>query len=122
MSNQDQDWLDGRLGAQKYISDDGFTGRVVDQLPASRPRPVRTLRSYILFVSTCFAACVGLSLLIMEIGPLAETFHRALSRDSFAESLNHLAAVVQQPGVLRGGAIGIVLLGVAAIPFLRRWV
>ena len=46
-----EDWLDARLREEgRYIDDDGFTARVVQQLPPSRS--ARSLRAVILLVVT----------------------------------------------------------------------
>ena len=52
-----EDWLDRRLRDQApYIDDAGFTARVVQKLPASRPRA--SLRTTILICVTLLASVV----------------------------------------------------------------
>jgi len=118
MNMQNQDWLDERIAVQNYIPDDGFTARVVSRLPQARADAVAILRSRILFLSAFLAFC----LLLVQIIPLAQGLQHLASRYSPADFIGQLAALVQQPAVLYGGAGCVILLGFASIPFLRRWV
>jgi hypothetical protein len=52
------DWLDARLREESpYIDDDGFTARVVQQLPARRQS--RSLRTAILLCATVVASVIA---------------------------------------------------------------
>jgi hypothetical protein len=94
---------------------------VVVGLPASRPAAVGTLRRRILSVSAFLAGAMALVLTILEWGDLNRGFHAVTARTVSVEAVNHVAAVLQQPGLIYGGAGAILLLGFVAIPFLRRW-
>ena len=50
-----EDWLDARLREETpYINDDGFTARLIQKLPAQRPR--RSLRGAILLCAAIVAS------------------------------------------------------------------
>jgi hypothetical protein len=54
----EQDWLDRKLQeAAPYIEDDGFTARVLQQLPVSQAR-FQFLRPLILIVASAFASAL----------------------------------------------------------------
>ncbi len=54
----EHDWLDKKLQeAAPYIEDDGFTARVLQQLPRSQPR-LQFLRPFILIVASAFASAL----------------------------------------------------------------
>lgn len=54
----ESDWLDARLRDEAvYIDDDGFTARVMQQLPASRQ--LRSRRDFILLAVTLIACLVA---------------------------------------------------------------
>jgi hypothetical protein len=54
----EQDWLDKKLQeAVPYIEDDGFTARVLQQLPASEVR-FQFLRPFILVAASAFASAL----------------------------------------------------------------
>ena len=54
----EQDWLDKKLqDAAPYIEDDGFTARVLQQLPVAQVR-WQFLRPFILIVSSAFASAL----------------------------------------------------------------
>jgi hypothetical protein len=53
-----EDWLDARLRDEMpYIDDDGFTARLVQKLPAARPR--RSLRGAILLCAAIIASLLA---------------------------------------------------------------
>jgi hypothetical protein len=55
--DRQEDWLDARLRDEAvYIDDAGFTARVVQKLPAPRPR--RSFRALILFGVTILASMI----------------------------------------------------------------
>jgi hypothetical protein len=55
--NLQEDWLDARLRDQApYIDDGGFTARVVQRLPRSRPR--RSFRAFIILCLTILGSVV----------------------------------------------------------------
>ena len=107
---------------KNYIPDDGFTARVVEQLPESRLNEVGRLRKGILVLSGVFAAGLATGLLAMQIGPFRQSVDIVFSRSAMIAAMNHLALVLEQPAVVYGVSGGLVILGFAAIPFLRRWV
>ena len=117
MQNEDRDWLDDRIAVGNYIPDDGFTARVVSRLPKVRSSAAEALRWRILFISALLAG----GLLVAQMISLAHGVTYLISRDSLAGVLGQLALFLEQPRVLYGGAAGIVILGFASIPFLRRW-
>lgn len=117
MQNDERDWLDERLAAQDYLPDDGFTGRVVGLLPKMRARAAELLRWRILFISALLSTC----LLAVQIMPLARGINQMFLQYSPMETVGQLSRLLQQPDVIFGGAAGIVILGFASIPLLRRW-
>ncbi len=67
-----EDWLDARLRDEApYIDDDGFTARVMQQLPAARQR--RSVRTAILVAATV-VACVLAFILSGEFLATTATF------------------------------------------------
>ena len=55
---QREDWLDRRLREEApYIDDDGFTGRVIKQLP--RRHPLRTQRAIIILTATIVSVVIA---------------------------------------------------------------
>ena len=67
-----EDWLDARLRDEApYIDDDGFTARVMQQLPVARQR--RSMRSAILVGATVLA-CVCAFILSGEFLATTATF------------------------------------------------
>jgi hypothetical protein len=117
MRDQDQDWLDDHLAADNYIADDGFTARVITQLPKALPNRAASLRGRILFISAVFSLGLALLLIVPLAGTVGSSFNQ-LSRDI---SIPHLVSLFRQPAVLYGGAGCILLLTLASIPFVRRW-
>ena len=117
MPNQDRDWLDERIAVQNYIPDDGFTAGVVNRVAKTRADAAGIVRRRILFLTTFLAAC----LLVVQMVPLADGVSHLASRYSPLEAMKELAALLHQPGVVFGGAGCVILLGIASIPFLRRW-
>jgi hypothetical protein len=118
MSNQDRDWLDERIAVSNYIPDDGFTARVVRSLPKPSAEPALSQRTMILMVSTLLA----MALIVLQVGPLIQSINHFVAHTIRGESVVQIAKWIQEPAVLFSGACGLTLLGVAAIPFLRRWV
>lgn len=112
MNMDDQDWLDAQLVVDRYIPDDGFTGRVVGRLP-KRGATAGALRQRILFVSAFLAMC----LVAVQIVPLFRSIEFFVSRHSPMESLVRLAVWAEQPIVVACAAGGMIALAVAAIPF-----
>ena len=56
--NEETDWLDKKLQeAAPYIEDDGFTARVLQQLPRPQPR-LQFLRPFILVGASAFASAL----------------------------------------------------------------
>ena len=121
MIDHDHDWLDGRLAREQYISDDGFTAGVIDRLPKSRPSSVGTLRWTVLLISTCLAACLALALGLRDFGRFMDAGNRVLNDFPPAEALRHVALIFDRPALLYDAAGGMMLLALASIPFLRRW-
>ena len=118
MQNEDRDWLDQRMALNNYIPDDGFTARVVGRLPKARAHAMAAPRRRILFVSAFLAFC----LVLVQIVPLVRGIDQLASHFSLAWPLAHFLGLVRQPAVLLAAAGGVIVLGFASVPFLRRWV
>jgi hypothetical protein len=117
MIDQDHDWLDDHLAADNYLVDDGFTARVITQLPTALPHRAASLRGRILFISAVLSLGVALLLIVPLAGTVGTSFYQ-LSRDI---STAHLVSLFRQPAVLSSVAGCILLVTVASIPFVRRW-
>jgi hypothetical protein len=122
MTDQDTDWLDDKLGVNNYIPDDGFSARVVDQLPQAWLSNAESMRRGILILCGFFAAGVAVGMLAMQIGPLKQAVSVLLSRSSMMAALNHFMLMMHEPVVLYSVSGGLFILAFAAIPLLRRWV
>jgi len=122
MTDQDTDWLDDKLGVNNYIPDDGFSARVVDQLPQAWLSNAESMRRGILILCGFFAAGVAVGMLAMQIGPLKQAVSFLLSRSSMMAALNHFMLMMHEPVVLYSVSGGLFIVAFAAIPLLRRWV
>jgi hypothetical protein len=113
---EDHDWLDQRMAVDAYVPDDGFTARVIERLPAKRPRAV-VLRQRILAASVFLAVC----LMALHVVPLVYNLEQFTAHHSPLEMFARVATFILQPVVQVRAAIAIVVLAFASIPLLRRW-
>lgn len=120
MNDQDRDWLDDRLAAGNYIPDDGFTSKVLAELPGNA-RKIEAQRRWILAGAFAVAAGVAISMTIADAGNWALAFSRLLSGIFQAGNVAHFTALLEQPTGLLGLAAVAATLTAASIPFLRRW-
>jgi hypothetical protein len=117
MENRDNDWLDDRLASAAYLPDDGFTVRVITQLPKPKGSYALGIRGYILLVSSV----ICLALVAILIGPLVTTLNEMASHYSPLAEMGRLVGLLRQPAALYA-AEGISAIGtLIALPFLRRW-
>jgi hypothetical protein len=99
---QPKDWLEARLREETpYIDDGGFTARVVQKLPAPRPR--RSFRGAILLCATILA-CL-LAYFVSDGGRfLAVEVYRLLSMPVLFVSLVALVLALTTTAVAAGAA------------------
>ena len=68
------------------------------------------------------AVILAMVLVVLQVGPLVGSINHFVAHNLRAESIMQIATLIQKPAVLFGGACTLTLLGIAAIPLLRRWV
>jgi hypothetical protein len=118
MENRDKDWLDDRLVSAAYLPDDGFTVRVIAQLPKANRAYALGIRGYILLISSV----ICLALVAILIGPLVATLLQVASHYSATEETGRFVGLLRQPLAVYGAEAVSVVGTIIALPFLRRWV
>ena len=123
------DWLDSRLAEDAYLPDEGFTARVMQQLPSQPLLDER--RRFLLFAPFIVIACAlfGMGSLNALWRGQAELFRlgsqlRPAFRHSvsYLDSFSALAYWLEQPAVWLGCIGSFLLIAYLGSPSLRRWV
>ena len=113
--SMDQDWLDQRLASENYLPDDGFTARVVAQLPQKR-KAALPVRGWILGGSGLLAFC----LFVLQVFPLIRSLAAFSPTARITIAPAQLESFLQQPALLLGAMVCAILLTVGALSVLRR--
>jgi hypothetical protein len=116
MAMDDNDWLDQRLASSSYISDDGFTARIVIQASAERKQSLKSRR-----VILAVTGVLAVILTLWQSLNLARSIQQLQPGKSIGGLIAEAGKLVPNFTICAGAAAFLTVCALVFASLARRW-